>query len=292
VSFVASFVVKIIFSRKGFDAAHGGRPSPALPGGRLVSLPIPDDNAATSYQDIRAGAIDLGTLVGDLTGGRIRPAHTAHLDPDLDPASLSRDAGWRPLFGQAGAAQGHLANQGVGPGDLFLFFGWFQAVESVNNRWAYRRDSADVHALFGWLQVERIISVRAPVDVPPWARAHPHARRPEAVRNNTLYLSTRVLRLPDIGEMSLPGAGLFPHYLPRLQLTKPGRKRSVWELPGWCFPRDGHAPLTYHGRRQRWQRDGERVTLQTVGRGQEFVLDTAVYPAALPWLQELLQTAH
>lgn len=33
--------MKIIFSRKGFDASYGGYPSPILPDGRMISLPIP-----------------------------------------------------------------------------------------------------------------------------------------------------------------------------------------------------------------------------------------------------------
>jgi len=53
----------------------------------------------------------------------------AHLDPDLDAASRRREPGWRPLLGQHGAAQSHLCNESVGPGDLFLFFGLFRRTE-------------------------------------------------------------------------------------------------------------------------------------------------------------------
>ena len=34
--------MKIVLGRKGFDSGWGGNPSPILPEGRLVSLPIPD----------------------------------------------------------------------------------------------------------------------------------------------------------------------------------------------------------------------------------------------------------
>lgn len=51
----------------------------------------------------------------------------AHLDPDLRRDALpTRPNGWRPAFGQSGAAAGHLFNQEVGIGDLFMFFGWFR----------------------------------------------------------------------------------------------------------------------------------------------------------------------
>lgn len=33
--------MKIILSRKGFDLQNGGQPSPILPDGTLLSLPIP-----------------------------------------------------------------------------------------------------------------------------------------------------------------------------------------------------------------------------------------------------------
>ena len=33
--------MKIILSRKGFDSENGGYPSPILPNGTLLSIPIP-----------------------------------------------------------------------------------------------------------------------------------------------------------------------------------------------------------------------------------------------------------
>ena len=33
--------MKVILSRKGFDSQYGGMPSPILPDGTLLSLPIP-----------------------------------------------------------------------------------------------------------------------------------------------------------------------------------------------------------------------------------------------------------
>ncbi|MFC1955807.1 hypothetical protein ACFLWZ_04680 [Chloroflexota bacterium] len=40
--------MKVILSRKGFDSSYGGYPSPILPDGRLISLPIPSPH---SYED-------------------------------------------------------------------------------------------------------------------------------------------------------------------------------------------------------------------------------------------------
>ena len=43
--------MKIILSRKGFDSSNGGCPSPILPDGTLLSMPIPS-NDAESYDDL------------------------------------------------------------------------------------------------------------------------------------------------------------------------------------------------------------------------------------------------
>ena len=115
--------MKIILSRKGFDSKNGGVPSPILEDGTLISLPIPNNDDLT-YDQISAGDYNLGKLVNDLTNGKIKETAQAHLDPDLNIVSRNREAGWRPLFGQAKAALTHLAR--VGKGDLFLFFGWFR----------------------------------------------------------------------------------------------------------------------------------------------------------------------
>jgi len=122
--------MKLIFSRKGFDSSAGGVPSPIFPDGRMVSLPIPDERSKVSYADISYNGASLGPLVAQLTGGRI-PAHSrAHIDPDLAQDSLPRLAGWRPIFGQTGPAQGHLRNNGVGLGDLFYSSGSFGVLKS------------------------------------------------------------------------------------------------------------------------------------------------------------------
>jgi hypothetical protein len=119
-------MMKIIFSRKGFDSASGGLPSPILPDGRMLSLPIPDKRSPISYSDIGWHEYNLGTLVSELTNGRIHASDAAHLDPDLLQGSLVRHASWVPIFGQTGAAQGHLRKTGVEQGDVFLFFGLFR----------------------------------------------------------------------------------------------------------------------------------------------------------------------
>ena len=131
--------MRIILSRKGFDSANGGVPSPIFPSGEMRSLPIPQRNPSRLHIPIRYDQIScdsrpLAGIVSELTKARIAPEAPAHLDPDLDALSLPRQSGWRPLFGQRGVAERLLRHQGVQAGDVFLFFGWFRRVEQVAGR--------------------------------------------------------------------------------------------------------------------------------------------------------------
>ena len=134
--------MKIVFSRKGFDSQNGGVPSPIFPDGTALSLPIPYPRSPTRFRDVRWRSTSLGPIVECLSNGRVKGKHWCHLDPDLNADALARSPGWRPAFGQVEIAQRHLENQGVGPGDLFLFFGWFRAVEPGNGgTWRYVRNA-------------------------------------------------------------------------------------------------------------------------------------------------------
>ena len=131
--------MRLILSRKGFDAALGGVASPIFPNGAMASLPIPLAGAPVAYAQINKGPDgSLGPLVADLTRGAITGATPAHLDPDLARSALPRRPGWRPAFGQTGVAATHLERCGVDIGDVFLFFGWFRAVQrGSDDRWRY-----------------------------------------------------------------------------------------------------------------------------------------------------------
>lgn len=115
--------MRIIFSRKGFDGPAGGCPSPIVDG-LPISLPIPTRMPTpTRYADLRG---PYASLVSDLTNGRLTGRNWCHVDPDIVPDVLPRPAGWRGALGQVAASQAHLANNRVGRGDLFLFWGLFR----------------------------------------------------------------------------------------------------------------------------------------------------------------------
>lgn len=282
--------MKIILSRKGFDASAGKVASLIFPSGELCSLPIPESVPARyskRYEEIKIASRSLGTIVNDLTGGKVKPDTYVHLDPDLNRASMPRLANWKPVFGQAGAAERHLQNQGVQEGDVFVFYGWFRRVEQVAGRYRYVRNAPDLHVIFGWLQIERRISVNRLSEIPAWALDHPHCKRTQYRGIDSIYISTAHMSLPGM-DINMPGAGVFRRFAPALCLTAPNMSRSIWRLPRWFYPSENIAGLSYHRNVRRWKVEEEYVLLNSVGRGQEFVLDCQEYPEALHWLSRLL----
>jgi hypothetical protein len=282
--------MKIILSRKGFDSSSGGVPSPIFPDGRMLSLPIPDKSSTITYKDISGNAMaTVGEMVEQLA--RIPQTHRAHLDPDLGANSFPRSKGWRPIFGQVGAAEGHLKNEGVGRGDVFLFFGLFRCVERVASGWRYIRDCQPIHVLFGWLQVANRVPVSAWPATDRWAHYHPHfAWVPHP--SNVIYVSADRLRLPRVRSTGVAGAGLFQFFSPVLRLTAPDSNRpGRWLLPEWFHPEHRASVLSYHSDFSRWQKSDAGVILSSASRGQEFVLDCDHYPEAVGWLGKLLGCA-
>ena len=287
--------MKIIFSRKGFDSSCGGVASPIY-NGQLVSLPIPEpmrppaDGGARTYGAIRSPLGPLGPIVGGLTGGSITPRTPAHLDPDLDAASVARLPGWRPCFGQTGAAERHLQNAGIGPGDVFLFFGWFREVTQVAGRFQYRSGAPDLHVCFGWLQIDRRWNVARPSTLPAWTAGHPHHKAALYKPLDSIYTSTPKLRLPGCAGPAAhrSGGGVLSQFKPERCLTAAGHTRIYWKLPAWFQPTASGSALTYHANPARWQKKHGGTLLKTVCQGQEFVLDCNRYPQAISWLANLL----
>ncbi|MDT4834495.1 Nucleotide modification associated domain 3 [compost metagenome] len=283
--------MRIILSRKGFDSSAGGCPSPILPDGRLCSLPIPDPASSVSYSSIDHEGIDLGELLVGLTGEASWRTRGAHLDPDLRADALPRRPGWKPLLGQSGSAQGHLRNEGVVPGDLFLFFGSFRFVQPMKDGWRFCPEQTPVHVIWGWLQVSEILKVdELAADAMAWARYHPHFNY-AADATNTLYLARDELSVEGVST-PYPGAGTFRHLHERLQLTVPGsRLQTRWQLPLCLAPAAGHKGLSFHRNPGRWTLAADRCLLDSAFRGQEFIFDTTGQKAALGWVESLLASA-
>lgn len=246
--------MRIIFSRKGFDSSAGGGPSPICDG-RPVSLPIPGSPGdAESY-----ASLGLGAEAEAASRGRIKARDPAH----HDPLFMMRDGNTGPVwFGQAGAAQSHLDAQGIGPGDLFLFFGLFRDSAAMPDH----PDRQPHHRIWGWMRVAARHTLPPGTNPPEGApRHHPHLTGVAAEwRNNTLWQGHgAVARSAD----------------PALRLTASGRRASLWAVPSWL----AEAGLSYHGNPQRWAVPG---MLDAARRGQEFV--AGPHPAAGDWAEAVI----
>lgn len=278
--------MRLIFSRKGFDTQNGGVPSPILPDGRMCSLPIPDGASKIRYSDILWDDVNLGKVVSDLTGNRIRGTTRAHLDPDINPAALRRRKGWLGILGPSRPAYTHLERCGLAVGDLFLFFGWFRDAEWKDGVLRFVPRAPDLHVLFGWLKVEAVKSVEEFTAAERhWADYHPHfsARR---AAEEMICVARDEMSLPKL-KQPLPGFGVFPEYRTNLCLTAPFSSRSRWRLPKWFWPSKGKTPLSRHADARRWHRTNNWAYLDTVPIGQEFVLDCREYPETFDWLREI-----
>ena len=238
--------MKIVFSRKGFDSASGGGPSPVV-AGRPVSLPIPASVASrTTYADL-----GLGNYAAAASRGQLCADDLCHHDPMFLRTGTC-------LFGQVGAAQTHLANQGVGVGDVFLFFGLFREQDTGEPH----------HRIFGWMRVARMIHLAdcEPQDLAMLIdTAHPHGLGMHG-RNDCVYMG------PGSQAASASAS---------LRLTVAGGPPSLWQRPSWLK----RGNLTYHDRADRWL---SASRLRSVGRGQEFVADIGRRKAPRDWLDSVL----
>lgn len=240
--------MRIIFSRKGFDSGFGKRPSPIVEG-RPISLPIPTSRrSATRYADI-----GLGSLVETVTKGNLQGSDLCHHDPYFAEGFCA--------LGQCSSAQGHLANNGVGPGDVFLFFGLFADLPGGKPH----------HRIFGYMRIEEMQFVGpAPVaqSAPAFAPDHPHFIGDWGGRdaNNTLYLGR--------GAQSRRASST-------LRLTAPEGPTSMWQVPSWLHD----TGLTYHSAEWRWPAADR---LQSVAKGQEFIANIDDHGEARSWLDSII----
>lgn len=263
--------MKVILSRKGFDSGYGGIPSPVMQDGTMLSLPIPSNGDLTLYKNLSYNGNSYADIICQLNHKCIMFDKECHLDPDIRKDITNRPDDWKPAFGQIGAAQSHLRNQGVEVGDIFLFFGWFRHTNYVNNKLSYIGPSSGFHAIYGYLQVGEIIN--NPNDIPEWLKNHPHSYDKRWHSNNAIYIATPNLSLDPI----LPGAGCF-NYADILKLTKDGCSRSIWSLP------DFFREISISYNKKAWREDG----FHSAAKGQEFVFEAN--DNVNNWLSQIFST--
>ena len=232
--------MKIILSRKGFDSSNGGFPSIILPSKEMLSLPIPSCYEGDyKYSDITTkNDGNLFDIMKQCIGEKIQLGKKdinltedihCHLDPFLGNYSVKETNCWNGIFGQEGASAGHLRNEEVNTGDIFIFFGWFDDVEIINGHYQYvnKGEPKGKHTMFGYLEIgEKYENIK---DVPQKYKNHPHVINQDR-KNNTIFIASEKFTLNP----EFKGYGIFK-YNPELDLTKKEdgtyMNRTCWMLP-------------------------------------------------------------
>jgi hypothetical protein len=210
-------------------------------------------------------------MLKELTGKKFK---NCHLDPDLYRDIYPRKGtrpGWGPVFGPGKGSYTHLKKHDVGPGDIIFFFGWFRHAEFEEGKFFYKKSTSDyptdMQVIYGFMKIEKELDVfKDKSKVPDYAKYHPHVSAPSKEAGEHIYLgsSSRVFNLSD-----------------ELILTKKGQTRSRWNLPLLEHTKMSSNPTD---KIKRWhEKEGY---FQTVGRGQEFVLDAT--PEVLRWVHRIL----
>jgi len=190
-------LVKVVLSRKGFDSTYGKIPSPILPDGTLLSMPIPSEDEL-AFIDLRHGEYTYSEILRQLATKRQYETYDkCHLDPDIrENVRISPVTGWKPAFGQVAAAQTYLSNRSVKQGDLFLFFGRFkQTAGSLSAGTLHFVKKAPIlHIIYGYMEVGEILPrelIKARNIY--W---HPHSNVERYMNtNNTIYLASESLSI-------------------------------------------------------------------------------------------------
>lgn len=293
--------VKFILSRKGFDSGVGEMPSPILPDGTLLSLPIPRPCDEVTYDDLEI-KFDEKTMTYSAIISQLRRRYkkkivftNCHLDPDIR-MSVRKNcdySNWNAGFGQSGSALTILDNCKVGENDIFLFFGWFkETTHDKTNQLKYKWGAKDKHIIYGYLQVEKEI-----IDYDEMNKLflkHPHSKRENYEANNAIYKAKEYLKLDGIPENTYPGFGVFKlkknndklDLNSELILTKDGESRTYWKYKDF-YDIDN----IYREDRENAIKDKSGV--QYLGQWQEIVLqkkdDEQLYEKTKKWFIDLLK---
>ena len=262
---------RIILSRKGFDSSSGASASPIFEDGRIFSISIPEPYPPSpkKYKDLFFNGISGMDALKECSAKSVSADSFCHYDP-----ALKENEG---IFGQASSSQSELLNTGVGPGDLFLFFGFFKNFFSRGR---------ELHHLFGWLQIEKIIE--GDEEIRNYLinnnLEHPHGYGElNTYKNNAIYIGKNYLRIEG-KEFANKGYGLFKKSHSDLILTRDGASKGSWKLPKKYFSNSKDIFL----KRLKWL-DEKKCFVNNFQRGQEFVLDAEKYPRIVDWAKFLVQ---
>ena len=284
--------MKVILSRKGFDSSWGGFPSIILPGGQMISFPIP-----VKKPEIGIGAKDIHyidegkTLANYLEDLKIPLQEDGyHVDPEVQNIKIDNqksfiERGYGTL-GQCSAAASHLANNGIYAGEIsekdpaiFLFFGWFCKTEIENNTIKYIGNPLvdGFHAIWGYLIAVEAIEI-LDISKHPELKEHLHYRN----KNHKEY------KKGDKNIIFIGKFGTF-NYSDNLRLTyfdddkkNHKKRRTKWAIPSFINE------MTYNNNRIRKGKTKEnKLIIDAASRGQEFVITKADEEKMKKWLEKI-----
>ena len=261
--------MKVVLSRKGMDSASGGIPSPILPNGTLLSLPIPDPKSEVPYGALVYKGHTYQEIIQQIcpTFNFQKHCH-CHLDPDIYGALKDKPVGWKPAFGQYGIPAKHLDRQGVDVGDVFLFYGMFRQTQKLpDGTLRFVNGAPTQHIIYRYMVVSEILKNQDKIEkLYSW---HPHAAS-TSHPDNRLYLAKDY--------------GVFEN-CNSLLLSKPNQQNSrrLWSLPTF-FAKKGISISWQGGNGPRLV--GDHAEMNSSCRGQEFVITAN---AKIPGLEEQLR---
>ena len=251
---------------KGFDSSSGGCPSPIMPDGTLLSLPIPDEYAPAVVQNPEKllkfnDLVYKGHTYTQLLAGlrQTKTYNVCHLDPDLRMDVRSTPVnGWKAAFGQTESALGVLRNAKVQIGDLFLFFGLFRKAEYYKDTMRFVRGAKKIQIIYGYLEIGEILDKPEQIEKFYW---HPHATKGlYEEEKNAIFLPGKHLSLCP----SLPGYGVLDYREDRI-LTMQGENTATWK------PHSFYMPNSINDDRKNSAKKGSKG-LYYAGQWQELVL--------------------
>ena len=261
---------RIVLSRKGFDSVAGGVASPIFADEKIFSIPIPQKSPSPhKYSNLKFNGLSGKEILKEASVKNVTISDYCHYDP-----LLTEKIG---IFGQASASQTELKKNNVNVGDIFLFFGWFKQ---------YSKKGKDLHHLFGWLQIDKIIENQKEIIeyLKNIDTKHPHGYGDiSRFTNNTIYIAKKKMVIPN-KKLSLKGFGLFKNTHSELILTEQRSSRSRWKLPDKYFSDTKNLFLN----RLKWK-DEKNCLVDCIGQGQEYILNAEENPKIIDWVIELIR---
>lgn len=234
-----------------------------------MPIPEPHPPSPKKYKDLNFNGISGLDALKECSTKSISSNSYCHYDP-----ALNENVG---IFGQAATAQKELVNGKVGIGDLFLFFGFFKQFFSRGR---------ELHHLFGWLQVDKIIEGDKGIRkyLTRNNLEHPHGfGETNTYKNNTIYIGKKNLTIAR-KKLSSRGYGLFKKTHEDLILTRKGASKGSWKLPKKYF----YNSKKLFVKRLKWL-DEEECLVNNYQRGQEFILDAKKNPKIVNWAKYLIE---